>query len=151
MDRGAWWAAHRFFQARILEWVAMPSSRGFSQPRYWTHISCVSCIADQLFTVWAIGEAKLSSLRLFKVRDGDFPGGLVVKTLPSNAGSTGLLPGQGAKILQASHPKNQKHRSNIVTNSVKTFKMVHIKNIFKKIKNKVMMTINQQIFTDQVL
>ena len=32
------------FQARILEWVAMPSSRGSSRPRDQTHISCVSCI-----------------------------------------------------------------------------------------------------------
>ena len=29
-------------QAGILEWVAMPSSRGSSQPTYWTHISYVS-------------------------------------------------------------------------------------------------------------
>ena len=28
-------------QARILEWVAMPSSRGSSLPRYWIHISCI--------------------------------------------------------------------------------------------------------------
>ena len=31
-------------QARILEWVAMPSSRGSSQPRDLIHISYVSCI-----------------------------------------------------------------------------------------------------------
>ena len=31
-------------QARILEWVAMPSSRGSFRPRDWTHISYVSCI-----------------------------------------------------------------------------------------------------------
>ena len=31
-------------QSRILEWVAVSSSRGSSQPRYRTHISCVSCI-----------------------------------------------------------------------------------------------------------
>ena len=35
-------------QARILEWVAMPSSRGSSQPRDQTH---VSCIAGGFFTV----------------------------------------------------------------------------------------------------
>ena len=35
-------------QARILEWVAMPSSRGSSQPRDGTQ---VSCIADGFFTV----------------------------------------------------------------------------------------------------
>ena len=37
-------------QARILEWVAMPSSRGFSLPRDQTHISCSSCIAGGFFT-----------------------------------------------------------------------------------------------------
>ena len=36
--------------ARILEWVAMPSSRGLSQPRDWTQ---VSYIAGRLFTIWA--------------------------------------------------------------------------------------------------
>ena len=36
---------------------------------------------------------------------GDFPGGPMIKT--SNAGSVGSIPGQGAKILQASWPKNQ--------------------------------------------
>ena len=29
-------------QARILEWVAMPSSRGSSQPRDWTQVSCIT-------------------------------------------------------------------------------------------------------------
>ena len=33
------------FQARILEWVAIPSSWGSSQPWGQTHVSCVSCIA----------------------------------------------------------------------------------------------------------
>ena len=34
MDRGAWKAAvHGILQARILEWVAIPSSRGSSWPR----------------------------------------------------------------------------------------------------------------------
>ena len=31
----------------------------------------------------------------------DFPGGPVVKTLPSNAGAACSIPGQGAKILHA--------------------------------------------------
>ena len=35
-------------QARILEWVAIPSSRGSSWPREWTR---VSCIADRFFTI----------------------------------------------------------------------------------------------------
>ena len=41
-------------QARILEWVAIPFSRGSSQPRDWTR---VSCIADRFFTIWATREA----------------------------------------------------------------------------------------------
>ena len=31
----------------------------------------------------------------------DFPGGAVVKNLPSNAGDMGLIPGQGTKIPYA--------------------------------------------------
>ena len=40
-------------QARILEWVAMPSSRGSSQPRDQTQ---VSQIAGGFFTIWATRE-----------------------------------------------------------------------------------------------
>ena len=36
-------------QARILKLVAMPSSRGFSQRRDWTHISCISCTGGRFF------------------------------------------------------------------------------------------------------
>ena len=35
---------HGILQARILEWVAVSSSRGSSQWRNWAHISYVSCI-----------------------------------------------------------------------------------------------------------
>ena len=38
---------------------------------------------------------------------GDFAGGPVVKTLPSNAEEVGLIPGWEAKIPQASWPKNK--------------------------------------------
>ena len=38
-------SVHWVLQARILEWVAMTSSRGSSRPRGWTHISYVSCIS----------------------------------------------------------------------------------------------------------
>ena len=38
---------------RILEWVAYPFSRGSSQPRNWTG---VSCIAGEFFANWAIRE-----------------------------------------------------------------------------------------------
>ena len=36
-------------QARMLEWVAIPFSRGSSQPRDWTQ---VSHIAGRFFTIW---------------------------------------------------------------------------------------------------
>ena len=49
-------SAHGILQARLLEWVAISSSRGSSQPRDWTHISCVfCCIAGRFFTCWALG------------------------------------------------------------------------------------------------
>ena len=37
-------SVHGILQARILEWVAMPSTRGSSRPRGQNCISCVSCI-----------------------------------------------------------------------------------------------------------
>ena len=37
-------------QARILEWVAISSSRGSSEPWDRTCVSCVSCIAGRFFT-----------------------------------------------------------------------------------------------------
>ena len=36
------------FQARILQWVAISSSRGSSPPRDRTRISCVSCIGRRI-------------------------------------------------------------------------------------------------------
>ena len=55
-----WSVAHEaplsvgILQARILEWVAIPFSRGCFQPRDWTQ---VSRIAGGFFTVWGIREA----------------------------------------------------------------------------------------------
>ena len=43
-------SVYGILQARILEWVAMPSSRGSSRPRDWTCVSCGSCIAGGFFT-----------------------------------------------------------------------------------------------------
>ena len=37
-------SAHGILQARILEWIAISSSRGSSQPRDGTSVSCISCI-----------------------------------------------------------------------------------------------------------
>ena len=48
---------HGILQARILEWVAFPFSRGFSQPRDGTQ---VSHIVDGFFTSWATIETVTS-------------------------------------------------------------------------------------------
>ena len=41
-------SVHGILQSRILEWVAMPYSKAFYQPRDQTCISCVSCIGRQV-------------------------------------------------------------------------------------------------------
>ena len=46
---------HGILQARILEWAAISYSRGSSQPRNRTHVSCVSCFGRQILchgTTW---------------------------------------------------------------------------------------------------
>ena len=43
MDRGAWQATvHGILQARILEWVAFPFSRGYYQPKVQTQVSRIA-------------------------------------------------------------------------------------------------------------
>ena len=57
------------FQARILEWVAMPryamschaSSRGYSQPKDQTRVSCNSCIAGRFLTTEPLGKFPMSN------------------------------------------------------------------------------------------
>ena len=43
-------SVHRLLQARILKWVAIPSSRGSFSFRNRTPVSCVSCIAGRFIT-----------------------------------------------------------------------------------------------------
>ena len=47
---------HRILQARILEWTAVPSSRGSPRPRDRTHISYSSCAAGGFFTTEPPGK-----------------------------------------------------------------------------------------------
>ena len=49
------YTVHAILQARILEWVAFPFSRGSFQPRGQTQ---VSLIAARFFTSWAMREAQ---------------------------------------------------------------------------------------------
>ena len=46
---------HGILQARMLEWVAFPFSRGSSQPRHGTQVSQIS---GEFFTSWATREAQ---------------------------------------------------------------------------------------------
>ena len=57
-------SVHGILQARILEWVAMPFSRGSSWPRDWTH---VFRIGSWVLYHWAI--CCVNSLRLFPIID----------------------------------------------------------------------------------
>ena len=44
-------------QARMLEWVAISSSRGFSWPKDWICASSDSCIAGEFFTTEPLGKS----------------------------------------------------------------------------------------------
>ena len=68
------YTVHRILQARILEWVAFPFSRGSSQPRDRTQ---VSCIAGRFFTSWAAREAQ-EYLEVNTVTIWDHPPGVGV-------------------------------------------------------------------------
>ena len=50
-------SVHGIFQARILEWVAISSSRVSSKPRDQTHVSHISCIGRQILYHWVTWEA----------------------------------------------------------------------------------------------
>ena len=83
-------SVHRIFQARILEWVAMTSSRGSSQLRDWTQVSYVSCTGRQvLYHQHHLGNVQ-----------GRFPLGLT--------GLTSLLPKGLSKVF--SRTTVQKHQ-----------------------------------------
>ena len=53
-------STHGIFQVRILEWVAISYTRGFSWPRYQTLVSWVSALAGRFFTTSATWEARWS-------------------------------------------------------------------------------------------
>ena len=55
-------SAHGIFQARVLDWVATPFSRGSSWPMDRTHLSCVSCIGRKILYHWATWEANVLNL-----------------------------------------------------------------------------------------
>ena len=50
-------SVHEIFQVRILEWVAISSSRGSSQTKDRTQVNCISCIGRQIVYNLATWEA----------------------------------------------------------------------------------------------
>ena len=70
---------HGILQARILEWTDFPFSRGSSQPRDRTQ---VSCIAGGFFTNWAIREALSLGWRTINERNI-----MIIEILPKEQGS----------------------------------------------------------------
>ena len=74
-------SVHGILQARILEWVAIPFSRGSSWPR---DQSWVSCIASIFFTIWAKQLGLLLYISTFRrIYRGASLVTQMVKTLPA--------------------------------------------------------------------
>ena len=58
-------SVHGILQARMLEWVAMPSSRGSSCPKDWTQVSCVSCVGGRFsMATWEPRKKFYTKLKL---------------------------------------------------------------------------------------
>ena len=70
---------HRILQVRILQWVAMPSSRGSSQHRDQTQ---VSLIVDRFSTIWATRKAQEYWSGLPFPSLGDLPNTGIKPSLP---------------------------------------------------------------------
>ena len=61
-------SVHGILQARILEWVAMPSSRGSAQLRVQT---CIFCLAGRFFTAEPPGKPSRQTISLLKQTHGE--------------------------------------------------------------------------------
>ena len=79
-------SAHGILQARTLEWVAIPFSRGSSWPRDW---SLVSHIAGRFFTIWATREAPLRNLEPLPLLSRGLQSSAGDRTPPQSWGWTG--------------------------------------------------------------
>ena len=53
-------SAHGMLQARVLEWAAISSSRGFSRLGDWAHVSCIFCFGRWVLYYCATWEARYS-------------------------------------------------------------------------------------------
>ena len=60
-------SVHEILQAGILEWVAISFSRGSSQPRDQTYVSCT---AGKFCTIWTNREAHLAMATVYQDETG---------------------------------------------------------------------------------
>ena len=88
-------SVHEILQVKILDWVAMPSSRESSQPRDWTHVSYVSCIGRQvLYHQSHLGSPERGSVQFScsVVSDSLWPYGLKHARLTCLSPTPGACP-----------------------------------------------------------
>ena len=81
-------SVHGILQARILEWVAMPSSRASSWPRDQTPVSCGSCITGRFFTIKSPGKPKMMGTFVQNHRTYN------TKSIPHSCGSWVIMMSQ---------------------------------------------------------
>ena len=58
-------SVHGISQARILEWLAISSSKGSSQSRDQTRVSYSSCFGRQILNHWANWEAQIFAILIY--------------------------------------------------------------------------------------
>ena len=114
-------------QARILEWIAMPSSKGSSQPRDQTQ---VSRIAGRFFTDWATKEAQ------------EYWNGQPIP-LPGDVPNPGIEPGSPslqADSLPASWSTRKAHAAQPKKKKRYKWTYLQIKNRLRDLKIKLVVT-----------
>ena len=99
-------SVHGISQAKILEWVAISSSRGSFWPKNWTHVSCLFLLhwqagalpleplekGEQTFGFCLFVCATPSSLWILVLWPEIEPGPMAVKALSSNCWTTREVP-----------------------------------------------------------
>ena len=139
-------SVHGILQARTLEWVALPFSRGSSQPRDQTR---VSHIAGRFFTVWATWEAPLlwNSGKLISKKSSTETALLVQWLrlhLPVQRERFQSLVRELRSHMPCGQKPRTKNRSNIVTNPVNALKIVLIRNNLGGEKSAVLSLVPEQ-------
>ena len=84
-------------QKRLSQCIVFIIYERFSGKKKKRQMDCLESSWERLELLKQIKKKKKNST-------GDFPGGLVVKVLPSNAADAGSMPGWGAKTPHISRP-----------------------------------------------